>query len=205
MGMLRTVTAAATVLAFAVAAHGQDGPAPAAGEPTATEEGLSMEITAVEVTAQPMVYVSARTSMDSAKIGQAINAAFETLGKFFGEAQVVPSGPPLAVYSNWTDNKMTVDVGFPVSAADAQKARGSVLAGSTPSGHALKAIYRGPYDSLTQTYDAIGARMQSAGIAQSGVAWEVYLGEPGVTPDADLVTEIYMQISAEDAAKWPAK
>jgi effector-binding domain-containing protein len=45
--------------------------------------------------------------------------------------------------------------------------------------------------------------MTNAGLPQSTLAWEIYLGEPGVTPDAELVTEIYMQVRPEDAAKLP--
>jgi len=95
-------------------------------------------------------------------------------------------------------------VGFPVSAADAAKATGNILAGSTPGGYAVKAIHKGPYEGLAATYAAVEAQMASAGIAQGPVSWEVYLNEPGTTPAAELVTEIYMQISAEDAAKLPA-
>lgn len=206
MRILRAVTAAATVLALVIPAYGQDSPAAGSAAARATtEEGHNLELTPIEVTAQPMVYVTARASMDPQEIERVMNSAFDTLGKFLGEAQVTPLGPPLAVYSNWTENQMTIDVGFPVSAADAAKARGDILSGSTPGGNALKAIHRGPYDSLADTYNAIEAQMRSEGIAQSATAWEVYLGEPGVTPDAELITEIYMQISADDAAKLQAK
>lgn len=160
-----------------------------------------MNLTRGELTAQPMIYVTTRSSMQD--IQKVMATSFQTLGKFLGSAQVVPLGPPLAIYHDWTDDQTAIDVAFPVSEADAAKAKGEVLAGRTPSGFALKAIHRGSYDKFADTYAAIQAEMQRAGVAPSTRMWEVYLGEPGVTPETDLVTEIYMQVSAEDAARFP--
>ena len=36
------------------------------------------------------------------------------------------------------------------------------------------------------------------------VGWEIYFGEPATTPADRLVTEIYIQISDEDAGKLAA-
>ena len=163
-----------------------------------------MHLTAVELTPQPMIYVSTRSSMESQAIQQVVGDAFTVLGRFLGEAQVTPLGPPMAIYSNWSEGQITTDVGFPVSAADAAKATGNILAGSTPGGYAVKALHKGSYEGMAATYAAIEAQMASAGIAQGTVSWEVYVGDPETTPAAELITEIYMQISAEDAARLPA-
>ena len=164
----------------------------------------AMKLTHVEATPQTMIYFSTRSSMEPEKIGQLMTSAFEALGKFMAETQVAPLGPPLTVYRDWAEGTMTMEVGFPVSDADAEKAKGDIHAGKTPGGHALKAIHRGPYDKLSETYAAIDAEIKKAGMQQSTLMWEVYFGEPGKTPDAELVTEIYTQISAEDAARLPA-
>jgi len=199
---MRIASVLAIALALAVPAIAEDA-APQTGTPPALQEG-AMQLTAVELTPQPMIYVSTRSSMESQAIQQVVGDAFTALGKFLGEAQVTPLGPPMAIYSNWSEGQITTDVGFPVSAADAAKATGNVLAGSTPGGHAVKAIHKGPYEGMAATYAAIEAQMASAGIAQGTVSWEVYVGDPETTAAAELITEIYMQISAEDAAKLPA-
>lgn len=199
---MRIASALAIALALAVPAIAEDA-APQTGTPPALQEG-AMQLTAVELTPQPMIYVSTRSSMESQAIQQVVGDAFTALGKFLGEAQVTPLGPPMAIYGNWSEGQITTDVGFPVSAADAAKATGNVLAGSTPGGHAVKAIHKGSYEGMAATYAAIEAQMASAGIAQGTVSWEVYVGDPETTAAAELITEIYMQISAEDAAKLPA-
>jgi effector-binding domain-containing protein len=164
---------------------------------------IELKITSVELLAQPMVYVTATTSM--AEIPALMGTAFTTLGQFLSTFGVTAVGPPMAVYHDWSDDKTAVDVGFPVSSADAQKASGEVFAGMTPGGYALKVVHVGPYDDFPATYAAIGAAMKDAAIPDSSRMWEVYLGEPGVTPAAELITEIYVQVSAEDAAKFPAE
>jgi effector-binding domain-containing protein len=162
-----------------------------------------VEITRVELVAQPMIYVAATGSM--AEIPAIMGTAFATLGQFLGTSGVTPLGPPMAVYHDWSGDRTAVDVGFPVSSADAQKATGAVIAGTTPGGYALKIVHVGPYDDFAATYAAIGAAMKDAGIPDSARMWEVYLGEPGVTPAAELITEIYVGVTAEDAAKFPTE
>lgn len=176
----------------------ETAPADVTGKPE-----IRLKITSVELTAQPMVFVTMTASMS--EIPTLMGTAFATLGQFLSTSGVAPLGPPLAVYHDWSGSETAVDVGFPVSAADAQKASGSVLAGATPSGYALKVVHLGPYDDFPATYAAIDAAMKHAGIPDSTRMWEVYLGEPGITPDAELVTEIYMQVSAIDAAKFATK
>ena len=160
-------------------------------------------ITSVQFVAQPMVHVTATASM--AEIPVFMGTASATIGQFLGTFGVVALGPPMAVYHDWSGDKTAIDVGFPVSSADAQKAIGDVLAGMTPSGYALKVVHIGPYDDFPATYAAIAAAMKEAGIPDSFRMWEVYLNEPGVAPAAELITEIYVQVSAEDAAKFPTE
>lgn len=159
----------------------------------------------VEVTARPMVYVSTRSSMEPGAIQQVVATAFDELGRFFATAQVVPLGPPVTIYRNWTETETTVDVGFPVARTDADKAEGEILAGTTPGGMALKAVFKGPYDGLAGVYGAIETRMAEAGTATPTMSWEIYLNEPGAVPDTELLTEVYFAISAEDAAKLTAQ
>jgi effector-binding domain-containing protein len=148
-----------------------------------------------------MLYVTATAAM--AEISAVMGASFATLGQFFGLSGIVPVGPPLAVYHDWSADKTAVDVGFPVSAADVTKASGAILGGTTPGGSALKTVHVGPYDDFPATYAAIAAAMKAAGIPDSTRMWEVYKNEPGTTPDAELVTEIYVSVSPSDATKFP--
>lgn len=161
-----------------------------------------MYIRATNVTEQPMLFVAATASMT--EIRTVMQRSFATLGQFFAKHGIKPLGPPLAIYHDWSTNQTAVDIGFPVSAPDAAKAAGTVLQGTTPSGPALKVVYTGAYDDLPSTYAALDAAMKQAHIPASARMWEVYKGDPAVTPEAELVTEIYTSVSAADAAKFPS-
>jgi DNA gyrase inhibitor GyrI len=158
----------------------------------------------IDAVATPMIYVRSRSSMNGTEIARAVEAAFGTLGRFIADNQVTPLGPPLAVYSDWTGALVTVDLGFPVSEADAAKATGDVRAGKTPAGPAMKATHRGSYDKLKDTYALMEKAIEAEGGRMGDVSWEVYFNEPGKTPEADLLTEVYVRL-ADPAAKAVAR
>jgi len=153
-----------------------------------------MQTETVQTHAVPWVYLSYQTPMDSAEIGRIMGEAFQKLGQFVGENQIEVAGPPLSVYRDYTDNGMTVDIGFPVAAAALGKATGEIKAGQTPSGKAIKVVHKGSYDRLRDTYGELEEHFKAEGIPMSPVCWEVYLSDPDATPEQDLVTEIFMQV-----------
>jgi GyrI-like small molecule binding domain len=57
---------------------------------------------------------------------------------------------------------------------------GEVYATETPAGEAAIAVHRGPYDRMSEAYDAIEQWMAANGRESGGYTWEIY-GDP--TPD----------------------
>lgn len=153
-----------------------------------------MQTETVHTQAQPWVYLSYKTSMDSTEIGRIMGEAFQKLGQFIGMNQIEVAGPALSVYRDYTDDGMTVDIGFPVAAAALGKATGEIKAGQTPSGKAIKVVHKGAYDRLRDTYGEIEEHFKAEDIPMSPIAWEVYLNDPNSTPEEDLITEIFMQV-----------
>jgi effector-binding domain-containing protein len=165
-----------------------------------------MELTTrtIDALATPMIYVRSRSSMNGAEIARSMETAFGTLGRFIADKQVTPLGPPLAVNGDWTGALVTVDLGFPVSEADAAKAAGDVRAGKTPAGPAMKATHHGSYDKLKDTYALVEKAIEAEGGRMGDISWEIYFNEPGTTPEADLVTEVYVRL-ADPAARAVAR
>ena len=58
----------------------------------ASQSETEMNITSVELVAQPMIYVTATASM--AEIPAVMGTAFATLGQFLGTSGVAALGPP---------------------------------------------------------------------------------------------------------------
>lgn len=155
-----------------------------------------MKVETVKLQPQPMLYLTRRSTMDPATIGQTMGEMFAAMGGFIGERHPPVSGPPMAIYRDHAADGMTIDLGFPVAGAGTAMAGGEVKAGTTPGGTALKVVHRGPYDRLRDTYGELEAHFAKEGIPMPARSWEVYLNEPGVVPDADLLTEIYMPVAA---------
>lgn len=147
-----------------------------------------IRIEAVTVEARPMLYVSQRIPMEPATVAKAVDHAMAVLGPFLKETAIVPDGPPLALYRDYHEGTVTLDVGFPVPESGAGKATGEIMAGQTPSGPAYKAVHRGPYDTLVETYEALE---DSGTLRPPLLSWEVYVNDPADTAPRDLVTEIY--------------
>ena len=155
----------------------------------------------IDAVAQPMIYVSSRSSMQPDEIRRTMEKSFALLGRFLQEQTVMPLAPPLAVYRDWDGRMVTIDVGFPVSETDASKAKGEIKAGRTPAGPAIKTVHRGSYAGLRTTYALLDEAMKAKGFRPAKVSWEIYFGEPGKTPDEDLITEIYMLLLEPDTLR----
>ena len=155
-----------------------------------------MLIETVETETRPMLYVTRTSGMGSQAIADAMAGAFAAMGAFLQESGVKPAGPPLALYHdrNLATGTISVDVGFPVTARATTKAAGAVHAGQTPSGKALKAIHHGAYATMPRCYDCIAAHMEKFGLGVPSMSWEVYLNDPRTTPEAELLTEIYVPV-----------
>lgn len=154
-----------------------------------------MTFEVVSVQAQPMLHVTRTATMAPGDIARAAGDGFASIGAFIGSAGIAPAGAPLALYREWDGTTMTIDIGYPVTPADAARATGEVMAGETPAGKALLAVHPGAYSGLQHTYDGMQAHIRESGLNATGVAWEVYVTDPVTTPEADLVTEVYMLLA----------
>ena len=155
-----------------------------------------MLIETIEAETRPMLYVTRTSGMEPRAIADAMAGAFAAMGAFLQASGVKPAGPPLALYHdrNIAAGTIRVDVGVPVTACCTTKAKGEVHAGQTPSGKALKAIHHGAYGTMPRCYDCIAAHMEKFGLGVPATSWEVYLNDPRTTPEADLLTEIYVPV-----------
>jgi effector-binding domain-containing protein len=160
-----------------------------------------MNLVSVELEARPTIFVRAHAPM--AEIQAAMSPAFATLDRFLEARRIVPQGPPFAIYHDWSGGSTAVDIGFPVTAKDSEKATGLVQAGMTPPGFAVKTLVQGSYAGFAHVYAEIDRAMKEAKVSESRLMWEIYLSDPEATAEPDLITEIYAQVSARDALKFP--
>jgi len=156
------------------------------------------------LTLQPITYayVSGSSSTDSEAIAKALGAAYGKVGAFMAAAGLKQAGAPLAVTRRWDFQARVYefDAGIPVDKADAQapdKVNGKpneVKIGQTYAGLALKAEHHGAYKGMGATYAKIDAYKAAYQLQDNGLSWEQYVSDPGKTPEAQLVTDIYVPV-----------
>lgn len=147
----------------------------------------------VTLTPEPFAYVSRECGM--AEIGKTVEDAFCVLGAALAQAKTTPTGPPTARYSEVSEGRVTVDLGFPVHEGATASLRAAGLhTGMTGGGEAMRAIHEGSYDSLRQTYDVILNAIRAAGRAPADEMWERYHSGPEA-PETQARTEVL----------WPMK
>lgn len=162
-------------------------------------EGL--EFVEVEVPAVIAAQVPGSAS-GMAELPPAIGAAFDTMMGFMGRARLTASGPPRVLYTTCPPGQFDFQVLVPVAApptADFQDA--TAIVGTVEGGKTYRFTHRGAYSGLANTYGRIGEFMKARGLMQTDAdwmkympMWEEYLNDPETTPEADLLTHIYLPV-----------
>ena len=71
---------------------------------------------------------------------------------------------------------------------------GNVRVGQSPSGPAIRAVHRGPYEQMAPTYEKLSAYLSAHGYTAGHVSWEHYLSDPAVTAPQDMETHVYIML-----------
>jgi effector-binding domain-containing protein len=148
----------------------------------------------VTLTPQPFAYVSRECAL--AEIGQIMSEGFGAAFGALARAGAAPAGEPMAHYRSVKNGRVSVDIGVPIRAEAEASARAAGLeVGATGAGRAVQAMHVGPYDTLTQTYDAMFADMRARSLAPADDMWERYLDPPD-TPAEKVRTEVIWPVRA---------
>lgn len=135
----------------------------------------------VEMPRQP--YVAVRATMPLAEISARMGGLFEELFGWLAEHQVPPVGEPWTRYLAVGTEEVELELGVPVAAPVA--VLGDVISGVRPAGAAYRALHIGPYDRLTEAYDALQRELAANNLATTGAMWEVYESDPSFEPNAE--------------------
>jgi len=150
----------------------------------------TLELEIVEAEPLTILYVESASSQEPGDIAVSLADAYREISEFIARNQLEMSAQPMAISRAWNESGYSFDAAIPVVSADVAPG-GNVKIGLSPSGRALRAIHRGPYDQMMPTYEKISAYMGAHGIEDAGVSWEHYISDPGNTPTNELVTHIY--------------
>lgn len=111
-------------------------------------------------------------------VGRTVSETFAQLSAAFATAGATPQGAPMAHFSPAADDKVNVELGFPVD----EHVTGSLhIAGlniaETYKGRAMCAVHGGDYTTLRETYDRMISAIRDANMVPAADMWERYGGE----------------------------
>ena len=105
------------------------------------------------LTAQPMIYVKGSGTWD--KTFDIITTSLKKIKTYLDKEGIKSDGLPMTIFTASDDNGFDYEIGVPIAAAPKNPPHGEFALGQTPDGAALKFVYRGSYDDLDNTYEAI--------------------------------------------------
>lgn len=136
----------------------------------------------------PQPTLSVRKTTQVEQLPQEMGAAFGQIAQYLNQIGAAPAGAPYAAYYNMDMQNLDVEMGFPV--AEKLPGKGAILSGQMPEGLVGVCLYTGPYQDCGPAYEQLTQFVKDQGYEASGVAYEMYLNDPGETPEAELQTRI---------------
>src|SRR5262249_8052506 len=103
-------------------------------------------------------------------------------------------GPAMVIYDAVDNSGFTYLAAVPIAAAPPQRLAGEFSIWQTPTGKALKFVYRGSYDSMDVLYQSITHYLDDKRIERQGPYIEEYVTDPLTTPDDRLVINVYVLV-----------
>jgi effector-binding domain-containing protein len=155
-----------------------------------------IEIGITEVPSTTIAYVSGSSAGTSEEIASALAEAYGRVVGFVTSNGLQLTGQPLAITNYRDERGWSFDAGLPVSGSPERGAGvGSpVRMGETYGGRVVRAVHVGPYADLPRTYEKVSAYMTVHELEANGRPWDVFVSDPGDTPEDEIETEVYFPV-----------
>jgi effector-binding domain-containing protein len=155
-----------------------------------------VDIVITEVSSTTVAYFTGNAADDPDEIADALGAAYGRVALFISTNRLQIAGQPLAITNFRDERGWGFDAGMPVSGTPARGAGpdSPVRMGETYGGRVVRAVHVGPYTSLEKTHAIVEAFITAHRLEVHGRRWEVFVSDPGDTPDEELITEVYFPV-----------
>jgi len=129
---------------------------------------------------QPTATIHGETTATGlpALLAELLPEVFETVAR----AGLEPAGMPFVHYlATPEEDRVVVEAGVPLAAPFT--GAGRVRPHELPGGEVAVAQHFGPYETIAETYDALGAWLAERGREGGDTIWEAYWTDPETEPD----------------------
>lgn len=151
------------------------------------------DIQIVEVSAKPILYVTASSTQDTAAIAQAYGQAYSQIGPVIAAAGVEQAGAPMGIDNYWDERGYGFDAAIPVSRNDIELAA-PVQSGQSYAGRAVRVRHVGSYAGLEASQKQGAAYIEIYALKAHDRVYTEFVSDPGNTPEAELISDIYLPI-----------
>lgn len=181
--ILRAFMLAALMLPahFAIAQTKQPAPVPT--------EAVGEEVT---LDGKPVVLIAGKATWDNAF--RTLTGNFKTISALLGKQKIKPAGPVMAIYLSANDSGFEYQAAIPLAEAPTNLPRGTVTAGQSPVGKAIKFVYRGSYDAMDHFYEQVRNYLDEKRLERVGIYFEEYVTDPTSTPEDKLVVNVFVMV-----------
>ena len=84
--------------------------------------------------------------------------------------------------------RQALEIGIPT--AEILAGSGNIYGAEIPAGKVAECVYTGPYSQMAPAYQKLAEFVAEQGKEVTGVAYEMYIDDPGVIPESELRTLI---------------
>ena len=156
----------------------------------------------VELETRPTVAVRSSIPFSELDLGAVFARELPRIASHLIAAGGTFGGAPFGRYHAWGET-VDVEVGIPVAEPLdglpplGAVPRGDIGASALPGGTAAVVVHRGPYDTLSGTYDPLREWIAEHGHVAGPGPWESYIDDPAAVSDpAQLRTEVVWPLEA---------
>jgi effector-binding domain-containing protein len=155
-----------------------------------------LEIEITNVPSRTIAYTTGTSGSEPADIAAALGAAYGRVAVYVTANGLNLDGQPIAITNYRDDRGYGFDAGIPVSGPPTRGAGpdSPVRMGETYGGRVVRAVNVGPYTKLPNTYEIVDAFVEVHNLEPNGRSWEVFVSDPGNTPEDELITEVYFPV-----------
>lgn len=140
--------------------------------------------------AQPTLSVRMRLAVQD--LGTTMARVYPAIARYLAELGEPITGPPFAAYYNMDMADLDTEIGMPVGRA--LPGRDDITPSEIPAGRVARCVYTGSYSGLRSAYDALGVFCAEQGVTPMGVAYEIYIDDPGEKPARKVRTIVALAL-----------
>lgn len=145
----------------------------------------AIAVSVIDVQEQKFIGIKKTLSMNPAEIQKFFSESYGTVMAFLTKNKINCTGPVVAFYPAYDEEKNIMDAVAAVPVANDVKV--ALNAGmeyySIVAGKAVSAIHFGDYNKIGPVWNAVMDYMKANALEMNGVPYEVYLTDPGLEPD----------------------